>query len=233
VPGGVEQFVMTRDGRTLYLLSGDSVLYPFDVATGRVETAIPAPDYMLESAVSMVLSPDDATLYIATNEDGPDGSDVLSGAVTPITLRTGAAGNSVKLGWMPSSLAITPDGRTLYVAIDGLSGIGQLAPSTVDVIDTATGQLTAKLRWQAAPLYLQMAPDGKTVWVASVVAHRLGTADNTVTGIDVATGRPGLSFATSGWLNSYRDAPAGVAMSPDGKTLYVTVPSGLERFRLS
>jgi DNA-binding beta-propeller fold protein YncE len=233
VPGGVDQFVMTKDGRTLYVLSGDSALYPVDVATGRVGTAIPAPDYVLESAVSMALSPDDATLYIATNEDGPDGSDVLSGAVTPVTLRTGAAGSSIKLGWMPSSLAITPDGRTLYAAIDGLSGIGQLAPNAVDVIDTATGRLRATLRWQAAPLYLQMAPDGKTVWVASVVDNRIGTADDTVTCIDVATGRPGPSFSTSGWLNAYTDGPAGLAMSPDGRTVFVTVPSGLERFRLS
>ncbi|HTR93939.1 MAG TPA: hypothetical protein VMI73_19580 [Trebonia sp.] len=233
VPGGVDQFVMSRDGRTLYVLSGDSVLYPVDVATGRVETAIPAPDYMLESAVSMVLSPDGGTLYLSTNEDGPDGSDVLSGAVTPVNLRTGAAGTSIKLGWMPVSLAITPDGRTLYAAIDGVSGIGQLARNAVDVIDTATGQLRAALPWQAAPLYLQMSPDGQTVWVASVVDHRIGTADNTVTGIEVATGRPGPSFPTAGWLNSYTDGPAGVAMSPDGRTLYVTVPSGLERLRVS
>jgi DNA-binding beta-propeller fold protein YncE len=233
VPGGVEQFVMTRDGRTLYVLSGDSALYPVDVATGRVETAIPAPDYMLEAVVSMVLSPDGATLWIATNEDGPDGSDVLSGAVTPVSLRTGAAGNPVKLGWMPVSLAITPDGRTLYAAIDGMSGIGQLARNGVDVIDTATGQLRATLGWQAAPLYLQMTPDGKTVWVASVVDHRIGTADNTITAIDAASGRPGESFSTAGWLNSYKEGPLGVAMSPDGRTLYVTVPSGLERFRLS
>ena len=233
VPGGVEQFVMSRDGRTLYVLSGDSALFPVDVATGRVETAIPAPDYILESAVSMVLSPDGGTLWIATNEDGPDASDVLSGAVTPISLRTGAAGNSVKLGWMPVSLAITPDGRTLYAAIDGVSGIGQLARNDVDVIDTATGQLRASLRWQAAPLFLQLTPDGKTVWVASVVDHRIGTADNTITAIDTASGQPGASFPTSGWLNSYAQGPAGVALSPDGRTLYVTVPAGLERFRLS
>jgi DNA-binding beta-propeller fold protein YncE len=233
VPGGVNQFVMSRDGGTLYVLSGDSALYRVDVATGRVETAIPAPDYILESAVTMVLSPDGGTLWIATNEDGPDGTDVLSGAVTPVSLRTGAAGNSVKLGWMPVSIAITPDGRTLYAAIDGVSGIGQLARNEVDVIDTATGQLRASLRWQAAPLYLQLSPDGKTVWVASVVDHRIGTADNTITAIDVASGRPGVSFSTSGWLNSYAEGPAGVAMSPDGRVLYVTVPSGLERFRLS
>lgn len=232
VPGGVDQFVMTRDGRTLYVLSGDSALYPVDVATGRVAAALAAPDYVLESAVTMVLSPDGGTLWIATNEDGPDASDVLSGAVTPVSTRTGTAGAPIKVGWTPAALAITPDGRTLYAAIDGLSGIGQLAPNAVDVIDTATGQLRATLRWQVAPVYLLMAPDGATVWAVSVVDDRISMAENTITAIDVASGRPGPSFHPSGWLNSYADGPAGVAMSPDGRSLYVTVPSGLERFRV-
>jgi DNA-binding beta-propeller fold protein YncE len=233
VPGGVDQFVLTRDGRTLYVLSGDSVLYPVDVATGRVGKALAAPDYVLESAVTMLLSPDGGTLWIATNEDGPDASDVLSGAVTPVSTRTGTAGASVKVGWTPAALAITPDGRTLYAAIDGLSGIGQLAPNAVDVIDTATGRLRATLRWQVAPVYLLMAPDGKTVWAVSVVHDRISMAENTITAIDVASGRPGPSFHPSGWLNSYADRPAGVAMSPDGYSLYLTVPSGLERLRLA
>jgi len=232
VPGGVGQFVMTRDGRTLYVLSGDSGLYPVDVATGRVEKALAAPDYVLESAVTMVLSPDGGTLWIATNEDGPDASDVLSGAVTPVSTRTGTAGASIKVGWTPAALAITPDGRTLYAAIDGLSGIGQLAPNAVDVIDTAAGQLRATLRWRVAPVYLLMAPDGATVWAVSVVDDRISMAENTITAIDVASGRPGPSFHPSGWLNSYADGPAGVAMSPDGRSLFVTVRSGLERFRV-
>lgn len=67
----------------------------------------------------------------------------------------------------------------------------------------------------------------------SVVDGRISMAENTVTGIDVAAGRPGPSFHPSGWLNSYTDRPAGVTMSPDGGTPYVTMPSGLERFRLS
>ena len=54
-------------------------------------------------------------------------------------------------------------------------------------------------------------------------------------GRSAATGKawPGPSFPTSGRLDSYADGPAGMAMSPDGRSLYVTVPSGLDRFRVS
>ena len=233
VPGGVDQFVMTKDGRTLYVLSGDSALYPVDVATGRVGTAIPAPDYMLESAVSMAISPDDATLYIATNEDGPDGSDVLSGAVTPVTLRTGR-GRKLDQARLDAVIASHHARRPHALRRHRRAERNRAAGTQRRRCHRHRHRPAARdTAWQAAPLYLQMAPDGKTVWVASVVDHRIGTADDTVTGIDVATGRPGPSFSTSGWLNAYTDGPAGMAMSPDGQTLYVTMPSGLERFRLS
>jgi DNA-binding beta-propeller fold protein YncE len=232
VPGGVDQFVMTKDGSTLYVITGDGLLYAVDAATGLAVRLIPAPDVVLENAETMVLSPDGITLWIATNEDGPDASAALVGAVTPVNVLTGVAGSTIGLGWLPVSLAITPDGRSLYVAIDGRSGMGQLAPNSVTVIDTATGRVRASLPWTAGPLYLQMAPDGATVWVLSI-GTRTSTADNTVTPVNVASDRPASPFRTSGWLNSDQYDPSGAAMSPDGRTLYVTVPSGLESFRVS
>jgi hypothetical protein len=51
----------------------------------------------------------------------------------------------------------------------------------------------------------------------------------------VASNRPGPSFHTSGWLNSGTAGhdPSGAALSPDGRTLYVTLDSGLETFHVS
>jgi hypothetical protein len=58
------------------------------------------------------------------------------------------------------------------------------------------------------------------------------TADNTVTPVNVATGQPGPSLHTAGWLN-HQDSPTAAAISPDSHTLYVAVRSGLETFRVS
>jgi DNA-binding beta-propeller fold protein YncE len=240
VRGGVADFAMTRDGNTLYILggdvlSGDRALYAVNAGTGRIERWIPAPDALLENAGTMALSPDGRTLYVTTMSDddgpGPGGAPVMVGAITPVDVRTGAAGRSIEVGWEPTSLAFTPNGRTLYAAIDGIDGeSGQAAPNRVKVIDTATGQVRASILWHVPPLYVQMAPDGKTVWVVSISGDRGSTADNTVTPIAVDTDQPGRSFRTSGWLNAEADGPSGVAMSPDGHTLYVTVGSGLEKF---
>lgn len=232
VPGGADWFVMTRDGKTLYVISGDSTLWVVNAVTGRIETLVPVPDVLLEYSQTMVLSPDGTTLYIATKtDDGPGG---LGEAVIQVDVRTGWTGHAIEVGWEPTSLAITPDGRTLYVAIDGLQGgSGQVAPNRVKVIDTATDRVRDSIPWRVPPMYVQMAPDGKTVWVVSIVGDSPSTADNTVTPVAVASDQPGPSFRTSGWLNKGNYEPSCVAMSPDGRILYVTVPSGLERFRVS
>ena len=231
VPGGALVFVMTRDGTTLYVESRDGLLYAVSAATGSVERRIPAPQALLENSGTIALSPDGRTLYVTTMNDDVGPGHAMVGAITPVDVRTGAAGRPVDVGWAPVSLAFTPDGRTLYAAIDGLAGdAGQVAPNRVKVIDTAAGRVRASIPWHVPPLYVQMAPDGKTVWVVSITGDRGSTADNTVTPVAVDSGRPGRSFRTSGWLNEEANTPLAVAISLDGRTLYVTVPSGLERF---
>lgn len=155
------------------------------------------------------------------------------GAVTAVNLRTGRAGAAINVGWEPVSLAITSDGRTLYAAVDGLHGEdGPESPERVVVIDTATSRVRQSITWQVPPMFLAMAPADGTVWVASTIGDRASTADNTVTPISVADGRRGGSLRTSGWLNDVDDSPRGLAISPDGRTLYVAVGSGLETFRV-
>jgi DNA-binding beta-propeller fold protein YncE len=242
VPGGAGDFGLSRDGKTLYVVSAfrftvdahndvtgevHSALYAVNAATGRTERRIPVPPGLLDDEAAMVLAPGGGTLYLAKDPDS--GQDT----VIPVSLRTGAPGRAVGLGNRPTALAVTPDGRTLYVTTSGMEGeLGQEGPNSVTAISTATDKVRASLTWQAQPLYLTMAPDGKTVWVVSITGARETTADNTLTPVAVASNRPGPSFHTSGWLN-YQDTPSAAAITPDSRTLYVAVRSGLETFRVS
>lgn len=239
VPGGAGDFVLSRDGKTLYVVSAfrfivdrnsnvtsevHSALYAVSAVTGRIERQLPVPAGALDDEANMVISPDGGTLYLANVPD--------SGryTVTSVSLRTGEPGSTVGLDDQPTALAITPDGRTLYVTTSGMEGeLRQTGPNTVTAIDTATGRVRASLTWRAQPMYLTMAPNGKTVWVVSITGAEETTADNTVTPVNVATGQPGPSFHTSGWLN-YHDGPSAAAISPDSQTLYAAVRSGLETF---
>jgi DNA-binding beta-propeller fold protein YncE len=228
VPGDVFGFVMPRDGKTLYVVSGDNQLYAVNAVTGRPERHIPAPRSALEDAAAMALSPDGHTLYTAV--PGSDDGSGRGAAVVPVNLRTGAAGRAISVGWQPASLAVTPDGRTLYAAVDGMDAFGQSFPNRIVAIDTAAGRVRASIPWKVPPRQLAMAPDGATVWVTSVTGGRKSTADDTVTPVSVASGKPGWSFRTAGLLNSAQDAPVGVLLSPDGRRVYAAVSAGLETF---
>ena len=175
VPGGAGNFVMSRDGRTLYVVSAfrfivdrnsnvtsevHSALYAVNAVTGRVERQLPVPAGALDDELTMVISPDGGTLYLANVPN--------SGryTVTSVSLRTGEPGRTVGIDDSPTALAITPDGRTLYVTTSGMEGDRRRAgPNSVTAIDTATGQVRASLTWKAQPV-AAISPDSQTLYVA-------------------------------------------------------------------
>jgi len=109
-PSNDGQLLMSRDGRTLYI-SGDTRIRRYDIAVGRFGTDIPADD-----PAAMLLSRDGKTLWYASG----------SGQVVAVDLSTGAVRARIPMGEYTPSLAMTPDGRTLYVAV-GVSGPDSVA----------------------------------------------------------------------------------------------------------
>src|SRR5579875_2597325 len=140
------------------------------------------------------------TLYVtsANLDTRPAG-----GAVTPISVRTGAVGRPIEVG-LSSSIISTPDGRTLYVASANFNrGRGWVTP-----ISVATGTAGPPIEVRRAPSSMAITPDGKTLYV-------LSTTSGTVTPISVATGTAGPTT----WIYGQ---PRSMAITPDGKTLYVS-----------
>ncbi|GEM_PF-1590482 len=139
------------------------------------------------------------TLYVtsANLDTRPAG-----GAVTPISVRTGAVGRPIEVG-LSSSIISTPDGRTLYVADD--------MSDWVRPVSTVTGTAGRPIRVMPEPVAMAVTPDGRTLYVASANFNR---GRGWVTPISVATG-------TAGPPIEVRRAPSSMAITPDGKTLYV------------
>jgi YVTN family beta-propeller protein len=115
----------------------------------------------------------------------------------------------INVGLFPSALAVSPDGSQLWVADTGPQTSAS-SPSGIDIIDTATNTVTAKLPLSGQPSKVAFAPDGSQAYVV--------TNDGLVT-YSVATRRV-VGF-TSGIGLAH-----GIAVSPDGTTLYVTDTTG-------
>lgn len=218
---------MTPDGRTLYVVdmgllggSGKSSfaidaydILPIDVATGRPGKPIdvgPGPG-------AIALAPDGATAYVVDS-----GTPVHPVAyMVAVNLATGATGPPIATGagprGGPMAIAITPDGRWIYVAN---AGWPEFPGDTVLPINTSTGRPGRLIRVGSAPLWIAITPNGKWAYVANsgwgFAGGRTGNRNGgfTVTPIDLSTNVAGVPITVG-------PAPSVVAITPDGKWAYV------------
>ncbi|MGO9780945.1 MAG: putative Ig domain-containing protein [Streptosporangiaceae bacterium] len=194
---------ITPDGKTVYVVNSFSdTVTPIATATNTAGPPIRvghAPD-------AIAITPDGRTAYVATvNYGSPSrparpGAGYPSGSVTPIATATNTAGPPIPAGDLPISMAITPDGKTAYVA--------NFSSGTVTPIATATNTAGPPIRTGSNPFDIAITPDGKTAYVAN------GTVPGTVTPIATATNTAGPPIRTG-------DDPSDIAITPDGKTAYV------------
>jgi YVTN family beta-propeller protein len=99
----------------------------------------------------------------------------------------------------PHGMAITNDGRTVFVAGDG--------SSSLSVIDTATDKVVKTVEVGKAPNGVSLTPDGKLLLVTVYGEDRIAF-------LDAATQAPVGTMAVP--------KPHTIAVSPDGKLGYVT-----------
>jgi YVTN family beta-propeller protein len=169
---------------------------PIDTATNKVIKTIPVP----LNAITVALAPDGRTAYVGL--DANLGRPGAHGFVIPVNTTTYQKGKPVKAGYIPGSMLVTPNGKTLYAA-DWL--IGQVTP-----IDTATHTAGRPIKTGADPYAVAMAvtPNSKTVYVVNEEPY------GTVTPIDTATNTAGKNIKVG-------VDPFAIVITPDGKTAYV------------
>jgi WD40 repeat protein len=203
----VNSVAFSPDGRTLASGSGDGTVELWDVATAE-QRGSPLTVITNSHVSSLALSPDGRTLALGTDL-GTDLSTVqLWDVATHTQLGLPLTSNTWPVTFPVSSLALSPDGRTLALGTD----LG-----TVQLWDVATHtQLGSSLT--GGPLLLgsvAFSHDGRTL--------AAGGGDGTVQLWDVATHRRlGAALHAGVWVDS-------VALSADGRTLAVGGADGTVR----
>jgi DNA-binding beta-propeller fold protein YncE len=110
---------ITPDGQTLYLAdgSGSAGVIPFATATNTPGKLI----RFSGGVVALAVTPDGKTAYVSSSlpSRGPSGTCTGTGDVTPIPTATNVPGRPIRVGCHPTFLAITPDGKTVWVGTVG------------------------------------------------------------------------------------------------------------------
>ena len=136
------------------------------------------------------------TLYVGAWNDA---------TLVPVAVDSQVAGTPTPVGLSPAAVAITPDGATAFVANFG--------SNSVTPVDTATGVAAPAVDTgsDTHPVAVAISPDGRTVWVLAQ-----GITDGALVPVDVATRVAGAPVVLTG------TTPAGLAITPDGTTAFVT-----------
>jgi YVTN family beta-propeller protein len=139
----------------------------------------------------------------------------LSGTVSVIDLKQNREIREIATGLHPSGLALTADGRTLYVANANSDTISVIDTENLRVTETVSVRPDPALPFGSQPNALALSQDGRTLYVANggnnalaVVALRGDSRTNSV-----VTG-----FIPTGWFPG--------AVATDGKRLYIANVKG-------
>jgi 6-phosphogluconolactonase len=219
--------VVSPDGTSAYLADFPGPGYAVEQLTVTASGALvhKSPGSVpVTGADDIVMTPDGRHLYVS-NFGGSGVIDQFNVAADGTLTHNSPA--TVSTSPFPVGMAVTPDGKSLYVGLQ----VG--TPTSIAQFDiNANGTLTAKspasvnMPASALPVAMATSPDGQNLYVAS---------DATGGGVDQ------FSIGAGGKLTAMTPASVGtqtvnnVAVSPDGKTLYANYTSsggGTARFTI-
>jgi YVTN family beta-propeller protein len=129
-------------------------------------------------------------------------------------------GGSLAVGVGPAALAVSPDGRKVYVAARGNNTLSVLRAAS---FPAAASNLVTRTVQGGSPRSVATSPDGKRIYVAA------GGIGVLVLDAAVAVELDRISFAID---DGGRDNPQGLAVSPDGNLLVVSDGSDTGTVRL-
>jgi len=150
------------------------------------------------------VSADSRRLYIA-NED--------TGQLSVVDTQTNTLVQSIPIGSEPEGVALSPDGKTAFVASE--------TGNRIDLVDTASNTAAGNIPVGARPRAIAISHDGARAFATLEDAGSVVLIDIPRRKVLQTVKLPGDSVR-----------PMGVAIAPDGRTVYVTTGRGKKLFAL-
>jgi DNA-binding beta-propeller fold protein YncE len=209
---GTSSIVLGPGGESAYLIGRarpasvpEITVTPFNVATDTLGHPILVPGYV-NSGEFMAFGPGGKAAYVVTTGYSKVASD--SSLVTPINTESNAQGRPDHVPGDIDDVAVTPDGRTIYVTNSGRGDNG--SPGWIIPVNAATGKVGAEIPVGDNPGQIAMAPKGNVAYITNTYSSTVtpfNTATNT-TGRPIPVGEPG-------------EVVLDIAITPNGRTAYV------------
>ncbi len=192
---------ISPDGHKLYVnassLSGPSAVITVDTKTNQVSARTSLAPLGVRDLSQISVSPDGSRVYINGGYGGVGVVDTSTNTlpVIPSVLPTFDGGGGIQ---------VSPDGRHLYTY-----GNSEMGSDRIQVIDTASEKVTAAIDTPSYVSNMVLSPDGKALFAVTVRGEvlEINTGDNSV----LETLETGPTFQSD----------AGMAVTPDGKHVYV------------
>jgi YVTN family beta-propeller protein len=203
----------TADGRQLFVaLSGSPIAGP-----GVDEDKLPPPD----KAADGIGVFNTASLQIARVIKGVNNPEQLglssngklyaadedAGALTTLSPDNGAGLSTLVVGKEPEGLAVSPDGKFVYVTAE--------SDDTLVIVDAASGKIAKRLSMAKRPRGIAFSPDGTRAYVTAETGASISAIDTVTQEVIKTAAVPGAGAK-----------PMGVVVSPDNKRIYVTTGRG-------
>lgn len=133
----------------------------------------------------LLVSPDGRWLYVTASKTGSVLRAETAAVVNAASAKGPARGIAVaaaKVGGLPRSMKLSPDGKWLYVALNGASEVA--------VVDTAGMTVASRIAADSFPVGLDISPDGNSLWVTSQGIDGAGGNSVEVFAVTVSSGAP-------------------------------------------
>jgi len=171
---------------------------------GTISTPIPG-------SLDVAFSPDGRRAYVTNNGLLASGSvSVIDTSDLSVVGTLSPAVRSPKRRWNPTSAAVSPDGRHVWVSDVNVSGSSSGAADELDVFDATTDRQIARIPVGSGPFFLALSGDGHDAYVADKLSCAVQEIDTVTLKV----------VATVHWPPS-RGCPYGIAAGPQDNIVYV------------